>query len=62
VGRVGNVGIPAGYPTSAPVGITPDGLPVDVQIIGPHLGDETTIRFAELLADVRGGFEKPPGC
>ena len=46
--------------TSAPVGLTPDGLPVNIQIIGPHLGDKTTIRFAELLADIRGGFRKPP--
>jgi len=46
--------------TSAPVGFTPDGLPVNVQIIGPYLGDRTTIRFAELLAEVRGGFRPPP--
>lgn len=45
---------------SAPVGVTPDDLPVNIQIIGPHLGDMTTIRFAELLAEVRGGFRKPP--
>jgi amidase len=46
--------------TSAPVGVTPDGLPVNVQIVGPFLEDKTTIRFAELLADVRGGFRPPP--
>ena len=46
--------------TSAPIGVTPEGLPVNVQIIGPFLGDKTTIRFAELLADVRGGFHPPP--
>ncbi|MGB5265314.1 MAG: amidase, partial [Polyangiales bacterium] len=46
--------------TSAPVGVTPDGLPVNVQILGPFLGDKTTIRFAELLAEVRGGFQPPP--
>jgi amidase len=46
--------------TSAPVGVTSDGLPVSIQIIGPYLGDRTTIRFAELLADVRGGFHPPP--
>lgn len=46
--------------TSAPVGVTPDGLPVNIQIIGPYLGDKTTIRFAELLADVWGGFQPPP--
>jgi amidase len=46
--------------TSAPVGVTPEGLPVNIQIIGPHLGDKTTIRFAELMAEVRGGFQPPP--
>ena len=46
--------------TSAPVGVTSEGLPVNVQIVGPFLGDKTTIRFAELLADVRGGFQPPP--
>ena len=46
--------------TSAPVGVTPEGLPVNIQIIGPYLGDKTTIRFAELMAAVRGGFRKPP--
>jgi amidase len=46
--------------TSAPVGVTEDGLPVNIQIIGPYLGDRTTIRFAELLAEVRGGFRPPP--
>jgi amidase len=46
--------------TSAPVGVTSDGLPVSIQVIGPYLGDRTTIRFAELLADIRGGFHPPP--
>lgn len=46
--------------TSAPVGVTPEGLPVNIQIVGPFLGDKTTIRFAELLAELRGGFRPPP--
>jgi len=46
--------------TSAPVGVTPDGLPVNIQIVGPFLGDRTALRFAELLAEVRGGFQPPP--
>ena len=46
--------------TSAPVGITPEGLPVNVQIVGDYLDDQTTIHFAELLAQVRGGFQPPP--
>lgn len=47
--------------TSAPAGLTPDGLPVGVQIVGPHLEDHTTIEFARLLADEIGGFVPPPG-
>lgn len=46
--------------TSAPVGVARDGLPVNIQVIGPFLGDKTTIRFAELLAELRGGFQPPP--
>ena len=46
--------------TSAPIGVTPEGLPVNVQIIGDYLDDQTTIQFAELLAEVRGGFQPPP--
>lgn len=47
--------------TAAPVGLTPAGLPVGMQIIGPYLGDRTTIRFARLLAAEIGGFVPPPG-
>jgi amidase len=35
--------------TSAPIGKTRAGLPIGVQIIGPHLADRTTIAFAGLL-------------
>lgn len=47
--------------TVAPVGLTDSGLPAGIQIVGRHLGDLTTIRFAELLAAEIGGFEVPPG-
>jgi amidase len=47
--------------TSAPVGRTAEGLPVNVQIVGPYLGDYTTIAFAGHLAQLIGGYEKPPG-
>jgi len=46
--------------TSAPAGPTPDGLPVGVQIVGPHLEDRTPIAFARALAEVAGGFTAPP--
>ena len=51
----------AGLPAvSAPIGVTPAGLPVGAQIIGPHYEDDTAVTFAELLADVTGGYEPPP--
>ena len=47
--------------TAAPIGRTATGLPVGVQIVGPYLEDRTTIDFARKLADVIGGYERPPG-
>jgi len=47
--------------TVAPAARTAAGLPVGVQIVGPYLEDRTTIEFARLLADVAGGFSRPPG-
>jgi amidase len=47
--------------TSAPVGNTADGLPVGVQVVGPYLEDRTTIDFARKLAEVVGGYRRPPG-
>jgi len=46
--------------TVAPVGRTPAGLPVGVQIVGPYLEDRTTIHFASELAELVGGFVPPP--
>jgi amidase len=51
-------GLPA---TTAPAGLTPDGLPVGVQIIGPYLEDATPIDIAGRLADVTEGLGPPPG-
>jgi amidase len=45
----------------APVGLTPEGLPVGVQIIGPQYGDLTCIRLARLLEREYRGFVPPPG-
>jgi amidase len=47
--------------TAAPIGLTPDGLPVGIQIMGPYWEDATPIQFAELLAQEIGGFKPPPG-
>jgi amidase len=46
--------------TVAPLGLTPEGLPVGIQIMGPYGEDATPIRFAELLAREIGGFTPPP--
>jgi amidase len=46
--------------TVAPVGFTPGGLPVGVQIIGPQYGDRTCIEFARLLEREFQAFVPPP--
>src|SRR5580704_585029 len=47
--------------TAAPIGETPEGLPVGIQITGPFWEDDTPIKFAELLSQEIGGFKPPPG-
>ena len=51
-------GLPA---TTAPIGLTKDGLPVSIQIVGPYLEDATPIDFAGKLADIIGEFQPPKG-
>ncbi len=51
-------GLPA---TSVPVGLSPDGLPIGVQIIGPWLEDRTPLALAGLIEREFGGFVPPPG-
>ena len=46
-------GLPA---VSAPAG---GALPVGLQVVGPAHEDDTAITFAELAADVVGGFTAP---
>ncbi len=46
--------------TVASVGRTKSGLPVGIQIVGPELGDRTTIAFAKLLAQEIGGLAPSP--
>ena len=50
-------GLPA---TVLPIGRTPAGLPVGVQIIGPLLEDRTPLAFAAHVEREFGGFEPPP--
>ena len=46
--------------TVAPVGLSANGLPVGIQIVGPALADRTTMAFAGHLAEIIGGFQAPP--
>ncbi len=46
--------------TVAPLGLTPSGLPVGVQIIGPEYGDLTCLRLARLLEEHYRAFVAPP--
>jgi len=49
-------GLPA---TAIPIGMSNDGLPIGVQIIGAYLDDRTTIKLAELIEREFGGFRPP---
>ena len=51
------LGLPA---TTVPVGITAEGLPIGVQIIGPAGGDSKTLAVAQACEDEIGGFVAPP--
>jgi amidase len=46
--------------TAFPTGLSSDGLPIGLQIIGPEYGDRTTIEVARLIAQELGGFQAPP--
>ncbi|HEX5318579.1 MAG TPA: amidase family protein, partial [Stellaceae bacterium] len=49
-----------GFPaTAAPIGLSPEGLPIGVQIVGGYLDDRTTIDFAGHLEREFGGFTRP---
>ena len=48
--------------TVVPVGRTPSGLPVGIQIVGPYLEDHTTLAAARCVEELLGGFVPPPGC
>jgi amidase len=54
---IGSVYLPAAV---APVGFTPDGLPVGVQVVAPFLHDRTSIAVAGWLGDLTEGYRPPP--
>jgi len=50
-----------GLPSTAiPLGLSKEGLPIGVQIVGPWLEDRTPLRLAELIEREFGGFIAPP--
>ncbi len=46
--------------TVFPCGLSRSGLPIGVQVVGPSLGDATTIELARLASEELGGFLSPP--
>lgn len=46
--------------TVVPVGMSSDGLPIGIQIVGPYLHDRTTLQVARHIAELRGGCPRPP--
>ena len=55
--QFGYVYLPA---TVVPAGRAPSGLPVGLQIVGPFMGDRTTLEFARFVESVTGGYKAPP--
>ncbi len=58
VGLIGVAYLPA---TVVPIGTTPEGLPVGIQVAGPFLEDRTALALARHLERLLGGFRRPPG-
>ncbi len=50
-------GLPA---TAVPLGLSAEGLPMGMQVLGAYLEDRTTIGFGALLEEAFGGFTAPP--
>ncbi len=58
LGLIGIVGLPSAV---VPIGRTGAGLPVGMQIVAPYLHDRRAVRAAQLVQEVLGGHEPPPG-
>ena len=50
-----------GPATAAPMGLDGDGLPIGAQVLGPFLGDRTTIAFAAAMEAAFGAINPPSG-
>jgi amidase len=52
----------SGCPTIVmPLGVSRDGLPFGVQVIGRRWEDERLLAIAKLVAGLTEGFRRPPG-
>jgi amidase len=59
-GVIGIVGLPSAVP---PIGRTPAGIPVGVQVVAPYLRDREAVLLAGVIAEVSGGgYQPPPNC
>jgi len=57
-GAIGSVLLPV---VVVPTGLTPSGLPVGVQVVGPFLSDRRLLHIASLLDTAAGpGYQPPP--
>jgi len=56
-GYPGLVGVPA---CAVPIGLSPEGLPIGAQIVGPLFGDPDVLRFAQWLEREFRAFVPPP--
>jgi amidase len=57
-GAIGSALLPV---VTVPTGLTPSGLPVGVQLVGPYLSDRRLLAIARLLDEIAGqGFLAPP--
>ena len=45
---------------SVPFGMSSDGLPIGVQLVGRHFDELTVLRAAKALEDRAGGYRRPP--
>ena len=52
-------GLPA---TVVPLALSRTGLPIGLQVIGPYLGDRTTLAFAQAAEAEFGGYRAPAGA
>ncbi|MBW0104967.1 amidase family protein [Pseudonocardia sp. KRD291] len=56
-GMIGLLELPSAV---APVGTTAAGLPAGVQVVAPYLQDRRAVAVAGLVADLCGGYRRPP--